>query len=346
MVEIDLDLVGRRSNRLVAGVLELLNEVLVGVLGHLAALVGVEEDEVDIDGGSNKGLLVGSGDSHRGGRTGGGEGGHGPEALANGAEIDVNLDFVILQGNKRKSKTRVSAEPEQQRDVQSGLGKGLAGSADLAGATSGSTRTVDVSESGVGDVGKLSGMANHLVVASLLLSRHSKLIPDVHPGAILAVNALATDLDLNLSNELLTGVVQPTGIDITRRALHGLVDLGQGDLHVGAVSKISVSGDGAGNTATKVSLTVEGLLNGLHGEVGVASVRHLPESDLGASSKENILRAIGDDLHKGSSHFIYSQNTTFPKSERHCKIFTHFLYTLMFYINKRKLYPRCPGHKY
>ena len=95
VVEVDLDLVGRGTNRLVAGVLELLNEVLVGVLGHLAALVSVEEDEVDIDGGSNKGLLVGLGDGLGGGITGG-QSGHSPEALTNGAEIDVNLDFVIL----------------------------------------------------------------------------------------------------------------------------------------------------------------------------------------------------------------------------------------------------------
>ncbi len=62
----------------------------------------------------------------------------------------------------------------------------------------------------------------------------------------------------------------------------------------GAVGKISISGDGATNTATKVGLAVESLLDGLHREVGVASVRHLPESNLGVSSKENILCAVGD----------------------------------------------------
>ena len=65
VVEVELDLVGRRSNRLVAGVLELLNEVLVGVLGELSALVSIQEDEVNVDRGGNKGLLVGSGNSLR-----------------------------------------------------------------------------------------------------------------------------------------------------------------------------------------------------------------------------------------------------------------------------------------
>jgi hypothetical protein len=50
-------------------------------------------------------------------------------------------------------------------------------------------------------------VANHLVVTSLLLRREGKLIPDVHPVTILAVNSLASNLNLNEGNELLTGVV-------------------------------------------------------------------------------------------------------------------------------------------
>jgi hypothetical protein len=137
-------------------------------------------------------------------------------------------------------------------------------------------------------------VANHLVITSLLLGGHCELIPDVHPVAILAIDALASNLNLDLGEQLLTGVIQPAGINITSSAFHVLVNLGESNLNIGAVSQISVSGDGAGHTATKVSLTVEGLLDGLHGEVGVASVRHLPVSDLGVSCKENILGAVGD----------------------------------------------------
>ena len=295
VVEVDLDLVGGRSDRLVTGVLELLNEVLVGVLGHLSALVSIQEDEVNVDRGSNKGLLVGRGDGE--GRRGG-DGGQvldSPQALTNRSEIDVNLDFVILESDQRQSKAGVSAKPEEEGDVQGGLRESLSGGANLTGSTDSGARTVDVGESGVGDVGQLGGVTDHLVVTSLLLSRQGELIPDVHPITVLAIDSLASNLDLNLSDELLTGVVQPTGIDIAaRRVLHGLVNLRESNLNVGAVGKISVSGDGAGHTATKVSLTVEGLLDGLHGEVGVASVRHLPESDLGVSCKENVLCAVGD----------------------------------------------------
>jgi hypothetical protein len=58
VVEVELDLVGRRADGLVTSELELFNEVLVGVLGHLAALISVEENVVNIEGGSYKGLLV------------------------------------------------------------------------------------------------------------------------------------------------------------------------------------------------------------------------------------------------------------------------------------------------
>jgi len=82
-----------------------------------------------------------------------------------------------------------------------------------------------------------------------------------------------------------------------------LVDLRKSDLKVSSVGKISISGDGAGNTATEVSLSRESLLNRLHGKVSVASVRDLPESDLRSSGKENILGTISDKLHQSSSHF-------------------------------------------
>ncbi len=293
VVEVDLDLVRRRSDRLITGVLELLNEILMGVLSHLSALVSVQEDEINVDRGGNERLLVSTGNRLR--SRSGSERLNSPQALTNRSEVNVDLDLVVLESNQRKSQTGVSAKPEEEGDVEGGLRKRFAGGANLTGSSGGSARSVDVGESGVGDVGKLSGVANHLVITSLLLGGHGELIPDVHPVTILAINALASNLDLDLGEQLLAGVIQPAGINITITTLSKiLVNLGESNLDIGAVSQISVSGDGAGHTATKVSLTVEGLLDGLHGEVGVASVRHLPVSDLGVSCKENILGAVGD----------------------------------------------------
>ena len=292
VVEVDLDLVRRRSDRLITGVLELLNEILMGVLSHLSALVSVQEDEINVDRGGNERLLVSTGNRLR--SRSGSERLNSPQALTNRSEVNVDLDLVVLESNQRKSQTGVSAKPEEEGDVEGGLRERFAGSANLTGSSGGSARSVDVGESGVSDVGKLSGVANHLVITSLLLSRHGELIPDMHPVTILAINALASNLNLDLGEQLLTWVIQPAGINSTGSTFQVLVNLGESNLNIGAVSQISVSGDGAGHAATKVSLTVEGLLDGLHGEVGVASVRHLPVSDLGVSCKENILGAVGD----------------------------------------------------
>jgi hypothetical protein len=75
-------------------------------------------------------------------------------------------------------------------------------------------------------------------------------------------------------------------------------------LEVGSVSKITVSADGAGNSATEISLSGESLLNALHSEVGMSSVGDLPEGNLRGSSKENVLCAIGNQLHQSTSHFF------------------------------------------
>jgi hypothetical protein len=56
--------------------------------------------------------------------------------------------------------------------------------------------------------------------------------PVVHPVTILSIYSLTTYLNLILSNELLAGVIQPTGIDTGVLAggvvsdTHKLVDLG------------------------------------------------------------------------------------------------------------------------
>jgi hypothetical protein len=83
-----------------------------------------------------------------------------------------------------------------------------------------------------------------------------------------------------------------------------LVDLRKSHLKIGAVAKITVSADSTGDTATEIGLTRECLLNRFHSKVGMASVGHLPEGNFRGSGKEYVLGAIGDELHKCSSHFF------------------------------------------
>jgi len=206
VVEVELNLVGGGTDGFITSELELLNEVLVRVLGHFAALVSVEEDVVDVEGGSNKGLLVGGGDRDSSG-TRLAQCLDSPQAFTNRAEVNVNLDLVVLESNEGKGKSRVAAEPEKERDVKGGLREGLARSADLGRSSRCGARSRHIIEGRISDVGQLGGVANHLEVSLLLLRREGELIPDVHPVSVVAVNALSTDFNLNLGDELLTNEV-------------------------------------------------------------------------------------------------------------------------------------------
>jgi hypothetical protein len=244
VVKVELDLVRRRTNRLITSELELSNKVLVGVLGHSASLVSIQEDIVNIERSSNQRLIVGNGSGNRASnsvlstrsrtsiRIGVAvQGGNSPQALINRADIKVDLDLVVLESNQRESQTRVGAEPELEGHVKGGLRKSVTGSTNLTG-RQGVTRGLNIRERRISDEGKLGSVTNHLEVSTLLLRGHSELIPDVHPVTILAINSLTTNLNLNLSNELLAGVIQPTGIDTGVLAggvvskTHKLVNLG------------------------------------------------------------------------------------------------------------------------
>jgi hypothetical protein len=241
VVKVKLDLVTGRTNRLITSELELSDQVLVGVLGHSASLVGVQKHIVDVQRSSNQRLIVGNGGRDRAANLVlvtssiwvgvAVQCGNSPQALINRADIKIDLDLVVLESNQRESQTGVCAEPELERNVQSGLRESVTGSANLT-RSRGVTRRLNISERGISDEGKLGGVTNHLEVSALLLRGHSELIPDVHPVTILTINSLTTNLDLNLGDELLAGEIQPTGIDTGVLAggvvskTHKLVDLG------------------------------------------------------------------------------------------------------------------------
>jgi len=65
VVKVELDLVTGRTNRLITSELELSDQVLMGVLGHSAALISVKEDIVNVQRGSNQRLIVGNGGRDR-----------------------------------------------------------------------------------------------------------------------------------------------------------------------------------------------------------------------------------------------------------------------------------------
>jgi hypothetical protein len=280
VIEVQLDLVGRRTNRLITSELELLDQILMGVLGHLTTLISVQEYIIYIERSGNERLVVGVGDLLR---TSASKLRNCPQALINRAQVKVDLNLVVLEGDQRKGKTGVTAEPELERNIESGLRKGVARSAYLTRGV-GVARAIDIREGRISDISKLGGVANHLVVTTLLVLSKGKLVPDVHPVTILTVDTLTTDLNLYLGNKLLTREVQPAGINAASGVLHGLVDLRKSNLQVSAVGKISITGDSASYTTTEIGLTVESLLDRLHSEVSMTTVCDGPESDLWLTS--------------------------------------------------------------
>jgi len=122
--------------------------------------------------------------------------------------------------------------------------------------------------------------------------------PDLHPVTILAIDALTTDFNLNLLDEAVTNVRQPaeTGGRSCRRAERTVrrleVNRREHNLHICLVHKIGVTVNHGRHALVKVGLAVEGDFNGLHGEVSMALVQHLPEGNLGVTRNVDILCTI------------------------------------------------------
>ena len=116
VVEVQLELVGGGRDRLTACELERLDQVLVGDLGELAALIRVEVDVVDVEGRGRQVLAIDTvADRVEVGR----DLRRDVEAqVAEIVEVEVDADLVVLERDQRERQARVAAEPELERDVQ------------------------------------------------------------------------------------------------------------------------------------------------------------------------------------------------------------------------------------
>ena len=291
VVKVQLELVGRGGDRLTTSELQNIDEVLVRDLGELAALVRVKVDVIDIERGGGETALadaVADRVGVRGVRVI-------PADIVEGVELEVDADLVVLEGDQRQSKTWVAAEPELERDVQ-GVHRGARGD-DLRSEGLTAIAVVVASRSTlVQEVRKLWDIADHLGITGLLASLLGELVPNVKPVTVLLVNALTTDLNLNIIDDVVTDPVEPTELSartVRRLELH----LRQGSLEVHAVDQITVALNRAGNLLAKVRGAVKRVLDGLHGKVGVAAVHHLEESDLRVASQVHVLGAVSDKLH-------------------------------------------------
>ena len=264
----------------------------MGDLGELAALISVEVDVVDIERGGDKalgihtvtdGVVVGQGR------------GVVPAEVAEVVELEVDTHLVVLEGDQGESKTRVAAEPELQRDVESVFGGALANGVQGVGlATNAVSIAVDTTL--LDDVGELGHVTHHLGVTSLLAGLLGELIPDVEPVTIVLVDTLTTDFDLNGLDKVVANPVEPTELGTSAVSGHDR-HRGESSLEIHTVDQITVALDCAGHLLGEVRCTVEGVLDGLHGEVGVTTVEHLEKSNLRVASQVDILGTVGDELH-------------------------------------------------
>ena len=223
------------------GVLHLLDEVLVTLLGEAAALLGVE---VDVVGPHLEG--VGEVGSHV------------------RREVDVDADLVVLEGNEGEVETGVAVEEEDEGEVDS-----------LAARRSG-----------------------HLTPVSLLGLIQVKLGVQTPPLLVVLVDALTTDGKLNVVNGTLG---DPVGIG-SGVGGEGILTTGL-ELDVHVADEITVARNGDGHATGVGGSTVDGLLDVLHREVGVALVFRLEESHLRVTGKVNILGTVSYELHETTGHF-------------------------------------------
>jgi hypothetical protein len=284
VVKVQLDLVAGRRDALSARVLHLLDEVLVALLGEAAALLRVQVDVVHIQRGSGQRLGRGS--------RGGTNNALGVLAVLPRLEVHVHAHLVVLEGNQRDGHTRVTAEPELQRDVQRLGGRAGAGHA-RDGRLGGRARRIQTDTSAALHQHQGVRVADQGVQGLHRTGLLGQLRPDLHPVTILAVNALATDLNLHLLDEAVADVVQPAETSRARQS-----HLRQHNLHVRLVHQVGVTVDDGRHALVEVGLAVERHLNGLHSEVRVALVEDLPERNLGVTRDVNILGAVRNKLHK------------------------------------------------
>ena len=310
VVEVELDLVRRTADRLIAGELKLLNQVLVRVLSHSPPLIRVQEHVVDVERSTDKagvrvdtlGLLKVARPFCFIGTVRGGS--HSPQHVLEVVHLEDDLDLVVLEGNERDRETRVLAVPELQRNVK-GRGRECitVNAARSAHGGSSITDRFGLLAAAGSEVGQFSGVTDHLVVSFLLAGSDSQLVPDVHPVTVLTVNPLTTDLNLDTADDLLTRVVEPpskacvwsTCRDATRCCC--CLDLRESHLKVGAVGKVTIPANSTSDPATEVGLSIESLFDRLCSKIGVSSVCNLPESDLRVASEVNVLSAVSYKLH-------------------------------------------------
>jgi len=236
---------GRRINSVGTSVLALLDQVFVTLLGEAATLLGVQVDVVGPH--AEDGLVK--------------------EGLHVGSQIEIDADFVVLQGNERQVQTGVPVEEEDEGEVhRTSAGTGIRGS-------------------------------GHLTPSGLLGLIEVEFRVQTPPFLVVFVDALTTDGKLDGRDRTLRDPVAVTRGD----SLGSRDSRLEFDVHV--TDEITVTGDSHGHATGVGGSTVDGLLDVLHREVSVALVFGLVEGNFGVTGKVDVLSAVSYELHETTGHF-------------------------------------------
>jgi len=294
VVEVQLDLVRRGRDRLRARELELLNQVLVRLLGEPATLLRVEVHVVNPQRRGREGL-----DGRRRRRRANQLVVRAVDPLL---ELDVDAHLVVLERDERDRQAGVAAEPELEGDVQRLRRRARARGARVRQLRA-RARRIELVALAVLHQHEVVRVADHVVKRLDRARVLRELRPDLHPVAVLAVNALAADLELDRLDEAVADVVEPAeAVQLGRD--RDQVDRGEHNLDVRAVHQVRVTVDDGRHALVEVRLAVERHLNRLHGEVRMALVEHLPERDLGVAGDVDVLRTVADKLKKTATHIV------------------------------------------
>ena len=218
----------------------------MGDLGELAALVRVEVDVVNVERRRDEVRRI---DTVADDVVIGVRGGVVPHEVLEVVELEVDANLVVLERDEGEREARVAVEPELEGDVERVLGRALERLIGGVGLTAG-TVVVTVLSALDEEVDELGDIANHLGIAGLLARLLRELVPDLEPVSVVLVDALATDLELNVLDQVVANPVEPA--ELGTRAVRGEErNLGERGLEVDAVDQVAVALDRARDLAAE-----------------------------------------------------------------------------------------------
>jgi hypothetical protein len=179
-------------------------------------------------------------------------------------KFEVKTNLVILKSDKRKSKTRISAEPELKRDEKF------------------SFRDVFT------EVSEKRSITDHFTITTRLINIMSKFVPDIEPCSIVLIDLSTTDVHCNMVDKSMTKTTYPSNLTLRRSKRVKL------DTKINLHHKITITLDNDRCLATEIGCASKRNCDTLDCKVGVSAIDNLEESNLRITSKIYILSAISD----------------------------------------------------